>query len=110
MTVMENSTAILECGIQEEYTYRYWFMGYFNETIPPPGGNAKTLFEQFQRDPVSKITERSDMSADKVSFALTIGSVMLDDDGYFTCASRYGSGLWISKPHRIQVYSKFILI
>ena len=106
----ENSTAVLECGIQEQYTYRYWFTGYFNETIPPPGGNSKTLFEQFQRDPVSKITKRSDMSADEVSFALTFGIVNLDDDGYFTCASRYGTDEKIYKPHRIQVYSKFILI
>ena len=106
-TPIENSTAVLECGIQEQHTYRYWYTGHFNKTTPPPGGDKGKLFEQFQNNQVNRKTKRSDMSADSGSFALTIGSVMLDDDGYFTCASKYGNDDTIYKSQRIHVYSKY---
>ena len=97
---------ILECMPLGAYTKRVWYRGFLNESTYPPPETVTPLFVQMgDTGEVTTSGNRTDMSVDNETFALTIGRLQIHDDGYFTCATEIGNKTLFNGSYT-QVYSK----
>ena len=108
--VRVNSTVMLRCSWSNlDYISRFWHMGYHSTGGIFPSRDM-TLFTQRGQGGITVVNARSDMSVDSSSFALTIGTAQLEDDGYFTCRVLDSTTLQnVFNQTFIRVYSKLLL-
>ena len=108
--VRVNSTVTLRCSLSNlDYINRFWYKGHHSAvgTLSSP---YMTLFTQIGQGGITILNARSDMSVDPMTFAMTIGTAQLEDDGYFTCRVLDSPTLQdVFNQTLIGVYSKLLL-
>ena len=103
----EGAFVILECAPHDTtYMKRAWYPIFLNESNYPPSETMLPLFIQMgDTGEMTTSGNRTDMSVDNETFALTIGRLLIHDDGYFTCATETENKTLFNDSY-IQVYSK----
>ena len=105
LVAKEGLAVVLPCGVAQNPPMRYWYKGFFNESLPTE--ESACLFHQYQlKEVIPCEGTRPDMSADRVKLALTIGVVQLDDDSWFTCKGAMPGMFAEFHPVKVDVYGE----